>query len=56
MYSGKLTESNGLRTAVKLGELTPAEAIDKLGKLEAEGHYVREEAYAWLVNYQRRNK
>lgn len=48
-YSGKLTKSNGLRTAVKLGEITPMKAIDKLGKLEAKGKLVKQEIYDWLV-------
>jgi len=43
-----LEKSNGLRTAVKLGEKTPEEALEFLKQEAAKGVYVKPEIVAWL--------
>lgn len=51
----KLEKSNGLRTAVKLGEITPEAAIAQLDEL-AKSNYVRPGIYKWVRGWKERNK
>ena len=51
-----LTKSNGLRTAVKLGELTEEEALESLRQVEATGAFISDTIVSWLRRRIKRRK